>query len=204
MVLQVLVSRIKSINSPLIIRKVLNIVDNNCVRIRCLNETEFPIEIQQNENIAQFRFLNDTDSILPLNNNHASATQSVSSRPTPQTTGPFLPSKKVQIADSLSTNEKNALCNHIDKYADIYVRPDGKLCKCDIIKHKIELTDNTPIRRRAYRLKPKQQNIMETKTNELLKLGVIEEGSSPWSAPCLLVAKQGGKDYSHHGSKGFQ
>ena len=29
----------------------------------------------------------------------------------------------------------------------------------------------------------------------MLKLGVIEESTSPWSAPCLLVAKQGGKDY---------
>ena len=36
---------------------------------------------------------------------------------------------------------------------------------------------------------------METKINELLKLGDIEESTSPWSAPCLLVAKQGGKDH---------
>ena len=189
-------SGIKNINSPLIIGKVLDTVDNNCVRVRCLNATEFPIEIQRNENIAQFRFLNDTDSILPLDDNHAPATQSVSPRLTAQTTEPFLPSKKVQIADSLSADEKSALCNFIDKYADIFVGPDGKLGKCGIVKHKIELTDNTPIRRRAYyRLNPKQQNIMETKIKELLKLGVIEESTSPWSAPYLLVAKQVGKDY---------
>ena len=90
-------SGIKSINSPLIIGKVLDTVDNNCVRVRCLIATEFPIEIQRNENIAQFRFLNDANNILPLDDNHAPATQSVSSRPTAQTTESFLPSKKVQL-----------------------------------------------------------------------------------------------------------
>ena len=70
---------------------------------------------------------------------------------------------------------------------------DGKLGKCGIIKHKIKLTENTPIRRRAYRLNPKKS--IETKINELLKLGVIEESTSQLSATSLLVAKQGGKDY---------
>ena len=83
---------IKSTNSPLIIGKVLDTVDNNCVRVRCLNATEFPIEIQRSENIAQFRFLNDTDNIVPLDDNYAPATQSVSTRLTAQTTEPFLPS----------------------------------------------------------------------------------------------------------------
>jgi hypothetical protein len=36
---------------------------------------------------------------------------------------------------------------------------------------------------------------MEEKIGELLKLGVVEESKSPWNAPCILVAKQGGKDY---------
>ena len=119
----------------------------------------------------------------------------MSLRLTAQITEPFLPSKKVQTADSLSADKKSALCNLIDKYADIFVGPDGKLGKCGIIKHKIELIDNTPIRRRAYWLNPKQKNIMETKINELIKLGVIEESTSPWSAPGLLLAKQGVKDY---------
>ena len=96
-------------------------LDNNCVRVRYLNAIEFPIEIQRNENIAQFRFLNDTDSILPLDDNHAPATQSVSPRPTAQTTEPFLPSKKLQTADNLSADEKSTLCSLIDKYADIFV-----------------------------------------------------------------------------------
>ena len=188
-------SGIKNITSPLIIGKVLDTVDNNCVRVRCLNAIEFPIEILRNGNMAQFRFINDTDNILPLDDNHAPATQSVSPRLTVQTTEPFLLSKKVQIADSLSADEKSVLCNLIDKYADIFVEPNSTLGKCGIIKHKIELTDNTPIQHRQYRLNPKQQNIMKTKINELLKLEVIEESTSPWSALCLLVAKQGGKDY---------
>ena len=72
---------------------------------------------------------------------------------------------------------------------------DGKLGKCDIIKYRIELSENTPFHRRAYRLNPKQQKVMESKLGELLEQGIIEESCSPWSAPCLLVSKNNGTDH---------
>ena len=83
----------------------------------------------------------------------------------------------------------------VDKYSDVFVGPDGKLGKCGLIKHKIQLIDENPIRHRAYRLNPKLQLIMEQKLGELLEQGIIEESTSPWSAPCLLLAKRNGLDY---------
>jgi hypothetical protein len=75
------------------------------------------------------------------------------------------------------------------------VGTDGVLGKCGIIKHKICVTDNTPVRRRAYRLNPAQQKIMEAKLGELLQQGIIEESYSPWSAPCLLISKRNSTEH---------
>lgn len=189
------ISGLKNYKSPLMIGKVLDTIHDNAVRVRCLNATDHPIEIRRNENVGQFRFCANVDHITSLDNgssnNNSLADQQI--RPSPNT---FRPSEHVQIDNpDLTEAERSALCDLIDRYSDVFVGPDGALGSCDVIRHKIELTDSTPIRRRPYRLNPKLQPIMENKINELLKLGVIEESVSPWSAPCLLVAKQGGKDY---------
>jgi hypothetical protein len=181
-------------STTVMVGKTLDAVsDNNCVRVRCMNVTNQPLIIKRNHTLGQFRFLNTDDCISALETNQrAELPCQLVNRPTDK----FRPSEKVRIDDSnLAPEEKRTLCQLIDDYADVFVGPDGKLGRCGIIQHQIELTDHTPVRRRPYRLNPKQQAIMEEKINELLQLGVIEESVSPWSAPCLLVAKQGGKDY---------
>jgi hypothetical protein len=52
--------------SQLLIGKMLDTVDQNTVRVRCLNATEKPIEIKRNENIAQFKCLTSEDKLCPL------------------------------------------------------------------------------------------------------------------------------------------
>ena len=66
-----------------------------------------------------------------------------------------------------------------DKYSDVFVGFDSNLGKCGLIKHKIQLTDEKSLRHRAYRLKPKLQQIMEQKFGELLEQGIIEKSTSP-------------------------
>lgn len=52
-----------------------------------------------------------------------------------------------------------------------------------------------PIRQRFYRLGPKQKVEMERMITDMGKQGIIQESTSPWGAPCMLVAKRGNNGY---------
>lgn len=171
-------------SSHLLVGKTLDTVTDNQVRVKCLNATGKPIEIKRNENVGQFKCLTSNDSLCSL---HAEAvSKQVHDKP-------FKPSDQINIADNsdITDANKQSLCDLVNRYAEVFVGPDGALGKCD--QHKIELTDYTPVRRRAYRLNPTQQAIMEDKLNELIRQGIIEESTSPWSSPCMLISKKNGE-----------
>ena len=80
----------------------------------------------------------------------------------------------------------------IQASASTYGGPDNKLGKTDILEHEIKVEPQAkPVRMRAYRMGPKQREMMDKMTDELMRQDVIEHSTSPWAAPCFLVAKKG-------------
>lgn len=62
----------------------------------------------------------------------------------------------------------------------------------NIVYHKVNLEDQTPISKRACRCRPELMKVTEDHINKLVKLGVITPDSTgPWSAPMILVPKPG-------------
>lgn len=57
--------------------------------------------------------------------------------------------------------------------------------------HDIELTSSEPIRSKAYRVSPRQREIMAAEINRMLELGVIEPGESDYTSPLILVEVPG-------------
>ena len=180
---------LKSHNSNILVGKSLDVIQDNKIRVRCLNTTNKEIDIKRNEKLGQFKCLTANDNLHPFDNNKDHQLEN--------NTKQFKPSEQIKIANNgeLTSGDIKALHDLVDKYSDVIVGPDGKLGKCGLIKHKIQLIDEKPIRHRAYRLNPKLQQIMKQKLGELLEQGIIEESTSPWSAPCLLLAKRNGQDY---------
>jgi hypothetical protein len=102
------------------------------------------------------------------------------------------PSPQVQIAPELTADQRHELKCLLDQYADVFVGEDGKLGHCDIIKHEIQLQEgHKPVRQRSYRLSPAHKPIMEEMIEDMKSQGIIEESTSPWSAPAMLIAKRG-------------
>ena len=68
-----------------------------------------------------------------------------------------------------------------------------KPSKIDIIlKNAIDTGTHRPIHTAPYRKSNKDQEILSTETQKLLKKEIIEHSTSPWSSPVVLVKKKDG------------
>ena len=62
----------------------------------------------------------------------------------------------------------------------------------NLIEHDIEIQDSRPIKQRPYRANPVKQEQIKKEITYMKQNGIIENSSSPWSSPCLVVPKPDG------------
>lgn len=62
----------------------------------------------------------------------------------------------------------------------------------DMVHHRIRVTTTTPIKQRYRRQNPKMQEVLNTEVDRMLKEGIIEPSTSPWSSPIVIVKKKDG------------
>ena len=106
-------------------------------------------------------------------------------------------SQKLDFTEStLTQDQQHQVMQIVDKYDHVFVGSDNKLGKCDMLQHRITIdAKHKPIRQRAYRLGPKQKQVLEHMIHDMEEQDIIQPSTSPWAAPCLLVAKPNNKGY---------
>ncbi|XP_070573586.1 uncharacterized protein [Ptychodera flava] len=67
---------------------------------------------------------------------------------------------------------------------------DTDLGKCDLVKHRIRLTDDIPTQERHRRLPPAKYAELRRLIQDMMDCGVIRESNSPYAAPIVLVGKR--------------
>lgn len=92
------------------------------------------------------------------------------------------------------------------KYVDVFAVQDEDLGYTDKVKHEIPVIDETPVSQPYRRIPPTQYKEVRDHISELLKKGVIQESSSSYASPVVLVRKSDGSlrlcvDYRRLNSK---
>ena len=75
------------------------------------------------------------------------------------------------------------------KYRFLFALKNEPWGLCDQVHHTIEVTTDTPIKQKPRPVPPARRIELETIVNDLLQRGLIEETSSPWASPIVLVKK---------------
>ncbi|CAH2088138.1 unnamed protein product [Euphydryas editha] len=92
--------------------------------------------------------------------------------------------------DHMNDEERREITKICYKYRDIFYSENIPLSFTHAVKHKLRLTDQTPIFVRSYRQAPQQRNEIQKQVDNLLKQGIIRESISPWSCPVHIVPKK--------------
>ncbi|CAK1594804.1 unnamed protein product [Parnassius mnemosyne] len=91
----------------------------------------------------------------------------------------------------LNNEEKESTETICSKYSDIFILPGDKLETTNICEHTITLKNKTnPIYTKQYRLPHALKTEVNKQITKMLDDDIIEESSSEWSSPILLVPKK--------------
>ena len=81
----------------------------------------------------------------------------------------------------------------IGRNRDIFAKDLSELGTTNILEHKIETGDARPTSQNYYRHAPPIKKEIERQTEEMLKHGIIESSTSPWTSPVVMVKKRSGE-----------
>ncbi|KAL8585224.1 hypothetical protein ACOMHN_013239 [Nucella lapillus] len=98
--------------------------------------------------------------------------------------------KDVVVADDLTDKQTHQLLQVLSDYKDILTDKPG--VAVGVEPHQIQTTTDVPIRVKPYPLPFAKRVVVEKEIQTMLKLGVIEPSTSPYSSPVVLVGKPDG------------
>ena len=93
--------------------------------------------------------------------------------------------------ERLTEIQKATLKKLLNKFDSVFSDTPGRT---HLAEHKIELTDNTPINLKSYRIPASLKAELDEHIDKLLKLGIIEESNSPYSFPIVICMKKNSND----------
>ena len=169
------------------------------------NTKATPMHIRRGDPIASITVaeivqeITDEKSILEFLNKEVGKCETVNNieKSRTNTNKPWRPSENIKISNTALTQEqKQKLKALIDKNWQIFSRDDEDLGHVPerYGTHDILLTSEIPIKQRAYTTPQAKDAVVKTSIEKMQKMQVIEETSSNWSSPIVLVKKPDGSE----------
>jgi transposase InsO family protein len=99
--------------------------------------------------------------------------------------------RNVIVNPNLSEDIKKKIDCLLMEYKDIFSDVPGRT---NLVEHEIKVTQEEPVRQRAYPTPYGLQKDIDKEIDEMLKAGIIERTDSPYAAPLVVVKKADGSN----------
>ena len=103
----------------------------------------------------------------------------------------FLPGLDISHFEG-TEEEKQQFIQLIHKYKEVFHQAGDNLSCTDLIRHRIIMEDDSPIRQPYRRVPPYLWTELKNHIQDLLQKGIIRESSSDFASPIVLVKKKSG------------
>ncbi|PIK34057.1 hypothetical protein BSL78_29118 [Apostichopus japonicus] len=100
---------------------------------------------------------------------------------------------EIDFGPNITESETKTVLGMLSMHKGVFSTSDDDVGFCDKIKHTIPLSDDTPIKVPHRRIPPHEWQEVREHLQKLLKQKVIQESSSPFASPVVLVRKKDGK-----------
>src|SRR5258705_5974241 len=100
--------------------------------------------------------------------------------------------EEIDVNPELTVEQQREMRTLLRSHAETFAWSIADLSQTHLMKHKIELSDNTPISRPPYRYSKREREIIDDQVQELLQYGIITPSQSEWTSPVVLVGKPDG------------
>ena len=163
------------------------------VFLRIMNTSNCDIQLQAGQQIGEYCPLIDTllpNLHEPSTANHTGSNNGPSVACTNFSQNQIKVELEAALSPSLKQDDRQILLQTLLKYSDVF---HDSLGHTDVITHKIDTGDATPIQQYPRRLPYAYREEVKRQIHEMLEQGVIQESISPWASPIVLVKKKDGK-----------
>ena len=97
-----------------------------------------------------------------------------------------------QAASHLMGKERQQLEAALHTRQQLFATGKGNLGRTDIMQHQINTGDHQAVKQRVRRYPEARREEEQKLLQDMLAIGIIQESSSAWSSPTVLVKKKDG------------
>ncbi|KAI5743998.1 hypothetical protein M8J77_024652 [Diaphorina citri] len=162
-------------------RTLVTVADQNVIPVRVMNTSTNKVRLKENDVLGNCEPVMEVVTI-----------DGVTQRPSfDRVERPGL-TKELLKDCKLEPKDRKKAAALISEFSDVFSLSDDDCGRTGLVKHRIDTGDSRPIRQPPRRLALAKQDEVQTMINNMKKQGVIEESTSPWSSPVVLVKKKDG------------
>ena len=171
--------------------RALVVPDGSVVQVRVLNVSGRPISLKAGMAVGSVEVLPSDPVVSSVIEDDADL-DVMAGRPN-EVTG-----SEAEMVDSMvegaeiSETERQDLRSNLQRNRDVFSM-QGELGCTSVVEHNIHTSDDHPIRQQPRRVPHHLLGEVDKQLTDMLDKGLIQESSSPWASPVVLVKKKNGE-----------
>ena len=171
--------------------KSLSVVKNGRCVYRLMNPTNLPVFLKPNHRLAKASLI-DPKSVYAFETDNQANVFSLNSdsKTDSQNYENILEELGINLdCSDLSKEQKQKLINFLGRNREMFAKDMSEIGETNLHTHTIHTGDAKPVSTPPYRQTPKMRAELEKQLEEMERHGIIEENTSPWHSPRVMVKK---------------